>query len=184
MLDAMSIPVTEQQFSGIAAKVRADNPDVIYIASYGAQELQLIKQLRDNGLTQQIASYSALAIPGTLALPQAKGALYTTQHMDWSSADPVTKRFVDDYTKKYNKQPTAYVANYYNAVRLFALLAQDLEKHKQPITGENLLKARKSMKTFDMVGGKMVFNENGTVTMPIQVNEVEDQASKIVYAGK
>lgn len=184
MLDAMSIPVTEQQFSGIAAKVRSDNPDVIYIASYGAQELQLIKQLRDNGLTQQIASYSALAIPGTLALPQAKGALYTTQHMDWSSADPVTKRFVDDYSKKYNKQPTAYVANYYNAVRLFALLAQDLEKHKQPVTGENLLKARKEMKTFDMVGGKMVFNENGTVTMPIQVNEVEDQASKIVYAGK
>ena len=101
-----------------------------------------------------------------------------------SSADPVTKRFVDDYSKKYNKQPTAYVANYYNAVRLFALLAQDLEKHKQPISGENLLKARKELKTFDMVGGKMVFNENGTVTMPIQVNQVGDQASKIVYAGK
>ena len=31
MLDAMSIPVTEQQFSGIAAKVRSDCPDYIAV---------------------------------------------------------------------------------------------------------------------------------------------------------
>lgn len=184
MVEAMSIPVTAQQFSGIAAKVRAANPDVIYIASYGAQELQLIKQFRDNGLNQQIASYSSFAIPEISALPEAKGAIFTTQQMDWNSSDSVTKRFVDDYRKKYNKPPTAYIANYYNAVRLFALLAQDLNKKNLPVTGENLLKARNDLKTFDMVGGKMSFNDNGTVDMPIQINEVDGKDGTILHSGK
>src|SRR5690606_20522543 len=139
LVEALSVPATAQQFSGIAARVRAANPDVVYIASYGSQQSQIVKQFRDNGIQQQLVSYSAFSIPETNALPEAKGALYTSQNIDWESSDPITKRFVDDYKARHNKMPTAYVANYYNAVRLFGLLAQELEKQGKPITGENLL---------------------------------------------
>jgi len=182
LVEAMSVPVTAQQFGGVAARVRAATPDAIYVASYGAQELQIIKQFRDNGVNQILSSYTAFSIPEVGALPEAKGSLYTTQQMDWSSQDPVTRRFVDDYRKKYGKTPTAYIANYYNSVRLFGLLAQQLNKKGLPITGENLLKQRTETKTFDMVGGKVTFNENGTVQMPLQVNEVDGKDGKMVYA--
>lgn len=182
LVEAMSVPVTAQQFGGVAARVRAANPDAIYVASYGAQELQIIKQFRDNGVNQILSSYTAFSIPEVSALPEAKGSLYTTQQMDWSSQDPVTKRFVDDYRKKYGKTPTAYIANYYNSVRLFGLLVQQLNKKGLPITGENLLKQRTETKTFDMVGGKVTFNENGTVQMPLQVNEIDGKDGKMVYA--
>ena len=173
LVAALSVPVASQQFSGIAALVRESKPDVVYIASYGAQQVSLIKQLRDNGVTQKLAGYSGLSLPEILALPETKGAIYTTQNIDWNSMDPATKRFVDDFKKKYGKMPEIYAANYYNAVRLFAQLAANLQKKGKPITGENLLAERLATKTFDFVGGKVAFEANGTVVAPMQVNEID-----------
>ncbi len=180
LVEALSVPATAQQFSGIAARVRAANPDVIYVASYGSQQSQIVKQFRDNGIKQQLVSYTAFSIPEINALPEAKGALYTSQNIDWDSTDPITKRFVDDYKAKHNKMPTAYIANYYNAVRLFGLLAHELQKQGKPITGENLLAQRIESKTFDMVGGKVTFTKNGTVISPMQINEIDGAGGKVV----
>lgn len=180
LVEALSVPATAQSFSGIAARVRAANPDVIYIASYGSQQAQIVKQFRDNGIQQQFVSYSAFSVPEMSALPEAKGAWYTTQNVDWNSSDPVTKRFVDDYKAKYNKMPTAYIANYYNAVRLFGLLAHELEKKGKPITGENLLAQRIETKTFDLAGGKVTFSDNGTVVSPMQINEIDGAGGKVI----
>jgi len=183
LLEALSVPATAQQFGGIAARVRAANPDVIYVASYGSQQSQIVKQFRDNGIKQQFASYTAFSIPQINAQSEAVGSLYTSQDIGWESQDSVTKRFVDDYKKKYNRMPTAYIANYYNCVRLFGLLAQQLIKKGLPVTGENLLKQRLETKTFDMVGGQVVFAENGTVSMPIQINEIDGRGGKVVRAA-
>lgn len=180
LVESLSVPATMQQFSGIAARVRAAKPDVIYIASYGSQQSQIIKQFRDNGITQQLVSYTAFSIPETNALPEAVDALYTSQNIDWDSDDAVTRRFVDDYKAKHNQMPTAYIANYYNAVRLFGLLASDLDKKGKAITGENLLEQRLETKTFQLVGGEVTFAENGTVVSPMQVNKITGQAAEVV----
>lgn len=184
LVEAHSITPSAQQFSGVAARVRSSNPDAVYIASYGAQQLQIVKQLRDNGVDQQIISYSAFSLPSLQALPEAKGALYTTQSIDWDSTDPVTKRFVDDYRAANGKTPTSYVANYYNAVRVFALLAKELEAQGKDVTGENLLAQRKATDKFELVGGSVSFQDNGTLLAPIQVLEVTGGAGEIkkVYA--
>lgn len=180
LIESFSIPASAQQFSGIAARVRAANPDVVYIASYGAQQGQLVKQFRDNGINQQLVSYSAISMPEIHSLPEAKGILYTSQSVDWDSEDPVTKRFVDDYKQKFNKLPSTYTANYYNAVRLFGLLAHELQKKGEPITGENLLKQRNESKSFDLVGGNVTFTEQGTVISPMQINEVDGNGGRVV----
>lgn len=181
LVEALSIPATLQQFSGIAAKVREAKPDVVYIASWGAQQVQIVKQLRDNGVTQQLASFSAFALPELETLPEARGAIYTTQSVNWASTDPVTKRYVNGFkAKNGGKMPTVYSANFYNAVRLFALLAADLQKNGKPITGENLLAQRLETKAFDMVGGRFVFQANGTVATPIQVNEYDGKSSQMI----
>jgi len=181
---SFAVPVDAQQFGGIVARVRDAKPDVIFIASYGAQQSQIVKQLRDNGVNQQIASYSAFSIPAINALPEAKGALYTTQRFDWTASDKLTQRFVADYKAKYGHMPTAYAANYYNAVRLFAILAADLEHEGKPVTGANLLAARDQMKHFDLVGGSVTFNANGTVHAPIQVNEIDGAGGKVVSTAQ
>ena len=184
MVESHSIAASAQQFSGVAARVRSDNPDVVYVASYGSQQLQIVKQLRDNGVKAQIASYSAFSVPELQEQEEAQGALFTTQSIEWDSNDSVTKRFVDDYRAEHDKNPTSYIANYYNAVRVFALLAQALEAQGKEITGANLLAQRKATATFKLVGGEVSFQENGTLLAPIQVLEVDGSGSGKVVSVK
>jgi branched-chain amino acid transport system substrate-binding protein len=183
MVAELQVPRNAQQFTSIAAKVREAGPDLVFIASFGAQQAQIVKQLRDNGVTQQLASYSAFSSPTVTQLPEAKGALFPTQSVDWQAAG-MSERVAKDWKAKTGKEPNAYVANYYNAVMVFVHLAQALEKSSQPITGENLLKQRKANGSFDLVGGKMEFLPNGSVSMPIQINEIDGSgAGKLVKAG-
>ncbi|ODV06228.1 MAG: branched-chain amino acid ABC transporter substrate-binding protein [Rubrivivax sp. SCN 70-15] len=178
LVAALSVPVATQQFAGVAARIREAKPDVVYIASYGAQQVAAIKQLRDNGVTQTLASYGSFSNPEILALPEARGALFTTQLVDTASNDAVTKRFVDDYKAKHGKAANVYTINYYNAVRVFVLLAAELQKQGKPVTGENLLAQRNATASFDLVGAKVSFEANGTVAAPIQINEIADGAAK------
>ena len=182
MVGSLQIPRASQQFSGIAAKVREAQPDIVFIASFGAQQAQIVKQLRDNGVKQQIVSYSAFSAPTVMQLPEAKGALYPTQAVNWD-ADAISQRLARDWKTKKGKEPTAYVANYYNAVMVFVKLAQALEKSGQPITGENLLKLRKTSGSFDVAGGKMQFLPNGTVSMPLSIYEIDGASGKLVKAN-
>lgn len=176
---SFSVPATAQQFSGIAARVRDLKPDAVYIASYGSQQGQIIKQLRDNGVSQQIVSYSAFAIPSTQALPEARGAIFSSQKVDWDKQDNITRRMRDDYRKlNGGKEPNPYVVNYYNAVRTFGILAAALEKAGKPITGENLLAQRKATPSFDFVGSTVSFAANGTVKAPMQLNEIVENGAK------
>ena len=172
LVEVLSVPVSAQQFSGIAARVRSAQPDIVFIASYGAQQLQIVKQLRDNGVDTQLVSYSGFITPDALALPEAEGMIVTGQAVDYESEDPVTKRFVADFKEKNGKDPSAYNVNYYNATLLYGLLAAALEKDGTEITGENLLAKRLEMKTFDMVGGTVSFQDNGTLLSPIEIKKI------------
>ncbi|WP_158743187.1 ABC transporter substrate-binding protein [Acidisphaera sp. L21] len=168
-----SIAPTAQQFGPIAAKIRDANADVIYFASYGAQQSQIIKQLRDNGLSQQMMTYSAATIPSVRGLAEAEGLVFTAQVSDWSASDPVTARFVKDWRAKYNGDPSTYHQNYYNAVWLFGLLVQSLEKAGKPVDGEALRAELLRVRKFPLAGGDGSFDDNCDISFPIQVNRMK-----------
>lgn len=172
VLATYAISPTDQQFAAIAAKLRAVKPEAVYFASYGAQQAEIIKQLRNNGVTQQLVSYSGVDIPSVRKLPQAKGLVFTAQAADWNSPDPVTRRFVRDWRAKYHTDPTPYNQNYYNAVRLFALLAQSLEKEGKPVGGDTLREELLKVRRFPLVGGTGVFNDKCCISLPMAINQV------------
>lgn len=178
LVSEMSIAPTAQQFSGLAAKVRSSGADAVYIASYGAQQVQIAKQLRDNGVDAQMISYSAYGVPDAMNLPENEGAIFTAQAVTLEASDPVTKRFVEDYKAEFGKDPAPYNVNYYNATMLFAILAQALEAEGKEITGANLLAKRKEMGSFDLVGGNVSFLDNGTLLFPIDVKQIEGGAAR------
>ncbi|WP_159997539.1 ABC transporter substrate-binding protein [Roseomonas sp. 18066] len=178
LVGSFSIPPATQQFAAIAARVRDSKPDAVYFASYGAQQSQIVKQLRDNGVSQPLLTYSGGSIPSVQALPEAEGLVLSGQAADWTREDPVTKRFVTDWRAKHNSEPTAYHQNYYNGMRLFGLLAQGLEKAGKPVDGENLREEWLRVKRFALVGGEGVFEERGTMSMPMQINQVRGGRSQ------
>lgn len=173
LVSAISVSISAQQFSGIAAIIRQSHPDAIYIASYGAQQIAIVKQLRDNGINQQLISYAAFAMPEIKVLPEAEGAIYTSSYINYSSDDRITRRFVDDYVGKYGKKPPVHAVNYYNAVMLYGILASNLEKKKLSITGENLLNERLRGRKFALVGGNVEFDESGVIKSAVQINQIE-----------
>jgi ABC-type branched-subunit amino acid transport system substrate-binding protein len=184
LVGSFSIPAAAQQFAGVAARVRDTKPDAVYIATYGNQQVQLVKQLRDNGVSQPLASYSAFSTPSMLKLPEAEGTIFTSQQINVDNPDPRTKRMVTDYRTKYGKDPNMYAINYYNAVLTFADLAAALQKQGKPVTGANLLEMRKNTPSFDFVGAEVSFAEDGTVKAPIQINEITGGASKVIKSAQ
>jgi branched-chain amino acid transport system substrate-binding protein len=172
LVGQFSVPRTAQQFAPVAARIRQTRPDAIYIASFGAQQSQIIKQLRDNGVSQPLVSYSAMNIDSVRNTPEAEGLIFTTQSADFQGGDAVTRRFAADFKARHNAGPGTYQANYYNAVRLFGLLAQSLERENAEVNGDNLRRALLAQREFDMVGGKVSFDELGNMSADLQVNEV------------
>src|ERR1043165_380828 len=111
---------------------------------------------------------------------EAKGGWCTVQSADFN-ASALGQRVAKEYKEMSGKDANAYVANYYNAVMVFGILAQQLEKAGKPITGVNLLEQRRASPTFELVGGKMTFQANGTVAAPVQIREVDGTgAGKLV----
>ncbi len=168
-----AITPAEQQFSALAAKVRDARPDVVYFASYGAQQAQIIKQLRDNGIDQQLVTYSGALIPSVRSLPQAEGLIFTVQTAPWSATDPVTKRFLADWQATHKDLPSVYHQNYYNAVRLFGLLAHGLEQQGKPVDGDSLRAELLRVRRFALVGGEGTFDDLGDLSVPIDIETLK-----------
>jgi branched-chain amino acid transport system substrate-binding protein len=167
-----SIPRTAQQFGPIAARVRQSRPDAVYIASFGAQQAQIIKGLRDNGISQPLVGYSALSIASVTSLTEAEGIIFTSQKFDYTGGSDVTRRFASDFKARHGSEPGTYNANYYNAVRLFALLAKELETENAEVNGENLRRTLLRVRDFELVGGTGRFDDQGNMSAEIQVNEI------------
>jgi hypothetical protein len=62
--------------------------------------------------------------------------------------------------------------NYYNAARLFALLAQSLEREGAEVNGDNMRRVLLAQREFDLVGGKGRFDDQGNMSAELQINEI------------
>ncbi|CAH2786503.1 MAG: hypothetical protein CBARDMAM_2132 [uncultured Caballeronia sp.] len=65
-------------------------------------------------------------------------------------------------------------------MRLFAILAAQLEHEGKPVTDANLLDARQRLQHFDLVGGSVSFDANDIVRAPIQVNQIDGASGTVV----
>lgn len=174
LVGSFSIPRDAQQFGPVAARVRQVRPDAVYIASFGAQQSQIAKGLRNNGVSQQLCSYSAMNLESVRTLPEANRMMFTVQKVDYAGGDALTRRFAEDFRKVNNKEPTVYNANYYNGTRLFGLLAAELEKENAAVTGDSLRATLHRVKKFPLVGGTGEFDEAGNMMAAIEVVQWQD----------
>lgn len=172
---SFSVPRAAQQFGPVVARVRQSRPDAVYIASFGAQQAQILKALRDNGVRQTICSYSGFGIDSLRLLPEAEGALFTSQKLDFENGDAVTKRFAADFRARFGQTPVVYHANYYNAAYLFGLLARQVEQAGKEVNGDNLREALLATRKFNLAGGQGEFDDHGNMLTQMQVNEIRGQ---------
>jgi branched-chain amino acid transport system substrate-binding protein len=142
--DASFTPEATKDFSSILDNLEQKNPDaLLFMTNYSPAAL-LTQQARQLGIEATIICPLATAVPPYLELAgdAAEGMLTPTLY-DPSSKDPKIVQFIDDYTKKFNKDPGESSATVYASGQVFewALTQGDATREeviKQLDEGENI----------------------------------------------
>ena len=107
-------------FSPELSKARAAKPDAIFAFYPGPAGIQFLTQYSQFGLRDRIPLYTAFIVDA-LSLPRlgelALG-LPGAQHWVVDLPNEANKRFVNDFKKKYGRNPSFYAAQAYDAAML------------------------------------------------------------------
>jgi branched-chain amino acid transport system substrate-binding protein len=168
-------------FRAQLAKVKARGGDLLYISSYGRNVSIIADQARELGITIPIAGTSWVLVPETFKSKGAEGMLVTKLPFDPNSA--FAKKFKD----KYKTDAGFFAVQYYSATMIFAKAAQEaMKKSGGALTGEGVKNAIESIRTFDTISGKLVFEANHGAVMDIEAGTLKAgkvQVEKVIKAA-
>jgi ABC-type branched-subunit amino acid transport system substrate-binding protein len=156
-------------FRAQLAKVKARGGDVLFISSYGRNVSIIADQARELGITIPTAGTSWVLVPETFKSKGAEGMLVTKLPFDPNTA--FAKKFKD----KYKTDAGFFAVQYYSATMIFARAAQEaMKKNAGALTGEGVKNAIESIRTFDTISGKLVFQANHGAVMDIEAGTLKD----------
>lgn len=169
----------DQDFKATLTKIKAANPDVLFIPAYYEEVGKIIKQARELGITVPFLGTDGwddpklVDIAGAAALNNG----YFSNHYSAQDKDPNIVKFVEAYKKEYGQEPSALAAlGYDSAIMLIDAIkragsaepgkirdALEQTKNLQVSTGILTLDADhnpvKSAVVIEMKDGKQVFKE-------------------------
>lgn len=156
-------------FRAQLAKVKARGGDILFISSYGRNVSIIADQARELGITIPTAGTSWVLVPETFKSKGAEGMLVTKLPFDPNTA--FAKKFKD----KYKTDAGFFAVQYYSATMIFARAAQEaMKKSGGALTGEGVKNAIESLRTFDTISGKLVFQANHGAVMDIEAGTLKD----------
>ncbi len=172
MIDEIYTPLNQPDFSAELAQVAASNPDAVYVFYPGGLGVNFVRQYKQAGLTGKIPLLSTSTADG-VTLPALKNdALGVISGTFWGPdfANPASKKFVSDFENKFNRIPSQYAAQSYDAA---LLLDAALRRVKGNVGDKRAFMAALKAADFKSVRGKFRFNNNG---FPIQDQHVFEVA--------
>ncbi len=147
----------DTDFKSTLTKIKAANPDFIYIPAYYQEVGLIVKQARELGLNVAIAGGDGW---DSAKLPEiaGKAALANTYFSNVYSPDDtsdINKAFVAEYQKAYNAKPDVFAALAYDCALLVIKSIEDA-KSAEPA---KIAEAMSKIKGFKGVSGEVTFNE-------------------------
>lgn len=146
----------DKDFSGILTKIRAKDPDVLYMSLYNPEGNLMAIQAKRLGLKATLMSEDAVYHPNYLKIAKQAGeGTYFTFGQPPSEDIPEVKAFLDAYTEKYG-QPGSYSSYAYDAANILLTAiakvgAEDPDKLAEAIRATEMQGASKYI-TFDEKG--------------------------------
>ena len=165
------ITVGQQDFAALLTKIKATNPEAIYVPGYYEEVSKIIKQAREIGITVPMMGSDGWESP-KLAEIAGKDALKGCYYVSAFSAqdkDPSVQKFIADYKAKYQKDPDIFAMQGYNA----GLVLFDAIKRAGTTDGTKLAKAIAETKDLPVASGKMTFDANHNPIMPALIISLE-----------
>lgn len=145
-------------FKASLTKIKATNPEAIYVPGYYEEVSKIVKQAREIGIDVPLLGSDGWESP-KLAEIAGKEALHDCYYVSAFSAqdqDPSVQKFIKDYKAKYQKDPDIFAMQGYNA----GLVLADALKRSNNATGEKLAKAIAETKDLPIASGKLTYDAN------------------------
>lgn len=157
------IALDGNDFRAQLAKLKAAGGELLFISSYGRNVAIIADQARELGLTLPLAATSWVLIPEVLKSKGAEGLLTTRLPFNPDS------EFARKFKQKYNTDAGFFAVQYYTATKVFARAAEEaMKKSGGRLDGEGVKNAIESLRAFDTISGKLVFQPNHAAVMDIE----------------
>ena len=164
----------DTDFKATLTKIKASNPDMIYIPGYYQEVGMIVKQAREMGLNVPMAGGDGW---DSAKLPEiaGKAALNNTYFSSLYSPDDdskLNKDFVAAYQKAYNEKPDVFAALAYDS----ALLVINAIKSANALDTVKIKDAMAKTAGFTGVSGNVTFNEQHNPVKSAVIIEYKDGA--------
>ena len=172
---------TDRDFRAQLTKIKAANPDAVYLPGYYTQIVLIVRQARDLGLNCPFFGGDGWDSEETLKLGSIANGCYFTNHYSPDEQRPEVKAFVDAYQAKYKnpdgspKVPDAMAVTGYDAARVLC----DAIKRAGTTDSQPLRDAIASTKDFAGASGVITVDENRNARKPIVILEIRDGKTRI-----
>ncbi|GGX11878.1 ABC transporter substrate-binding protein [Pigmentiphaga litoralis] len=176
--------VNQPDYSVEIANLAAAKPDAIYVFYPGGMGVNFTKQYQQAGLSTKIPMLSSSTIDGSTlpALQEAALGAVTSSSYSPDLDNPANKQFAEAYRKKYNREPSLYAAQSYDAARL---LASALKKTNGNVADKQAFRAALKTADFQSVRGYFAYNTNQFPIAPFyRVDVVKGADGKVAFATK
>jgi branched-chain amino acid transport system substrate-binding protein len=151
-------------------KMKTNLIDAIYIIGYKEMG-RVLRQAHELGIKSEFLSYSAIEDPDIISQAEnaAEGLIYTRQSFDPNDPDNVVNKFSALYRTLYKKDPDAYAALSYDAMKILVKAISEGGSDS-----EGLKTALYAIKDFPGVTGRTTFDANGDVIKSISIKEIKN----------
>lgn len=147
----------DQDFKATLTKIKAANPDMIYVPGYYEEVGKIIKQARELGITVPVVGgdgWDSAKLP-EIAGNEPLNNTFFTNHYSVEDTSPASKTFVDAYKKEYNAVPDAMAVLGYDA----AYVLVDAIKRANSTDSAKIREALAATKNYQGVTGSLTLNE-------------------------
>ena len=159
-------------FKASLTKIKAANPEAIYIPGYYEEVAKIIKQAREIGLNCPLMGSDGWDSPKLVEIAgkEATNKGYFTNAYTAEDTDPGVQKFVKAYQGKFNKVPDVFAMEGYNA----GLVLFNAIKTAKSTDGVKIAEAMAKTKDLQVANGKFSYDEKHNPITTALIIEMKD----------
>ncbi len=159
----------DTDFSEQLTRIQTLNPDIIFVSCLSPEKPGILMQGHQLGITAPFIVRTLTAADVQAAGAAAEGAI---TFVGWGTAvdTPGNKAFVENYSAKFETEPTNYAARSYATLHILA----EAIANAQSTDAAAIRDALASITDFDTIFGKFSFDANGDAVYDEKVLIVKD----------
>ena len=160
-------------FKSALTKLKASNPEAIYVPGYYEEVSKIIKQAREIGITCPMLGSDGWESPklSEIAGKDALKGCYYVSAFNAKDEDKSVQDFIKKFKEKYQKDPDIFAMQGYNA----GLILADALKRAGTTDGTKL-----ATKDLPVASGKLTFDANHNPVMPALIIGLETGTPTLV----